>query len=54
MTNTIKDRNYYRMMDDTDLIVEAKDNPTPELALVLAERLLEHDDSHKYIEHMGR
>jgi hypothetical protein len=39
MTTLNKDRNYYRMMRDDELMVQAKDKPTPELAVVLAERL---------------
>ena len=34
------DRNYYRMLDDEELIAIAK-HSTDELALVLGERLLE-------------
>ena len=33
------DRNYYRMMDDVDLLREAAENPTAELAVVLGERM---------------
>ena len=33
------DRNYYRMMDDEELLTLAKSVQTSELALVLAERL---------------
>ena len=33
------DRNHYRMREDSNLLEEAKYNPTAELALVLAERL---------------
>lgn len=35
----LMDRNTYRMRGDTDLLEEAKYNPTTELAVVLAERL---------------
>jgi chromosome segregation ATPase len=35
----LKDRNYYRMCDDTKLFDEAKHTPNAELAIVLAERL---------------
>ena len=35
------DRNHYRMREDSNLLEEAKYNPTPELAIVLAERLVE-------------
>lgn len=35
------DRNHYRMRGDTDLLEQAKYNPTAELAIVLAERLQE-------------
>ena len=35
------DRNHYRMREDSNLLEEAKYNPTAELALVLAERLAE-------------
>lgn len=38
MTNPTQDRNYYRMLDDEDLIDLAKETDN-ELALVLAERL---------------
>ena len=34
-----KDRSYYRMQTDQELIEEAKYNPNPELCIVLAERL---------------
>jgi predicted nuclease with TOPRIM domain len=33
------DRNYYRMMDDGELLNEAAYRPTAELAVVLGERL---------------
>ena len=33
------DRNYYRMLDDVELFHAASENPTAELAVVLAERL---------------
>jgi peptidoglycan hydrolase CwlO-like protein len=33
------DRNHYRMREDSNLLEEAKYNPTSELAIVLAERL---------------
>jgi Na+/phosphate symporter len=33
------DRNYYRMLDDVELILEAAENPTAELAVVLGERM---------------
>lgn len=41
MTTTIigKDRSYYRMQTDQELIEEAKYNPNPELCIALAERL---------------
>lgn len=43
MTTIIgKDRCYYRMQKDAELIEEAKYNPNPELAIALAERL-EHN-----------
>lgn len=35
------DRNHYRMREDSNLLEEAKYNPTTELAVVLAERLRE-------------
>jgi peptidoglycan hydrolase CwlO-like protein len=35
------DRNYYRMLDDVELFHAASENPTAELAVVLAERLEE-------------
>ena len=35
------DRNHYRMREDSNLLEEAKYNPTAELAFVLAERLAE-------------
>ena len=35
------DRNHYRMREDSNLLEEAKYNPTAELAFVLAERLRE-------------
>lgn len=35
----LKDRNHYRMCEDSLLLEEAKYNPTAELAVVLAERL---------------
>ena len=35
------DRNYYRMLDDVELLHAATENPTAELAVVLAERLEE-------------
>lgn len=34
-----KDRSYYRMQTDQELIEEAKYNPNPELCIALAERL---------------
>ena len=34
-----KDRCYYRMQTDQELIEEAKYNPNPELCIALAERL---------------
>jgi hypothetical protein len=34
-----KDRSYYRLSSDRELIEEAKYTPTTELAIVLAERL---------------
>ena len=33
------DRNYYRMLGDTELLRAAADSPTAELAVVLGERL---------------
>ena len=33
------DRNHYRMREDSNLLEEAKYNPTSELAIILAERL---------------
>lgn len=33
------DRNYYRMLDDEDLIEKARSEPTAELAVALADRL---------------
>lgn len=35
------DRNTYRMREDSNLLEEAKHNPNAELAIVLAERLVE-------------
>lgn len=35
------DRNHYRMREDSNLLEEAKYNPTSELAIALAERLAE-------------
>ena len=35
------DRNHYRMREDSNLLEQAKYNPTAELAVVLAERLAE-------------
>ena len=44
MTTTLtRDRNYYRMCDDSDLIRAARDS-RDELALALAERLAEMAD----------
>lgn len=34
-----KDRSYYRMQTDQELIEEAKYNPNPELCIALGERL---------------
>lgn len=34
-----KDRSYYRMQKDEELIEEAKYNPNPELCIALGERL---------------
>ena len=34
-----KDRSYYRLQTDAELIEEAKYNPNPELCIALAERL---------------
>ena len=49
-----KDRNYFRMMLDDELISLAK-QADDELAVVLAERLLEVlDEPSRYIEHLGR
>jgi hypothetical protein len=42
-TTLTRDRNYYRMCDDSDLIRAARDSGD-ELALVLAERLAEMAD----------
>jgi phage shock protein A len=42
-TTLTRDRNYYRMCDDSDLIRAARDS-RDELALVLAERLAEMAD----------
>ena len=39
MTFIGKDRSYYRLEKNQTLIEEAKENPNPELAIVLAERL---------------
>lgn len=39
------DRNYYRQLDDEDLIELAKSVATSELALVLAERLKREKDT---------
>lgn len=33
------DRNHYRMREDSNLLEEARYNPTSELAIILAERL---------------
>ena len=33
------DRNHYRVREDSNLLEEAKYNPTSELAIILAERL---------------
>ena len=35
------DRNHYRMREDSNLLEQARYNPTAELAVVLAERLAE-------------
>jgi hypothetical protein len=40
-----KDRSYYRLASDDDLIEEAKYNPSTELAIALGERL--EDITHK-------
>ena len=37
----LMDRNHYRMREDSNLLEEAKYNPTSELAVILAERLAE-------------
>jgi phage shock protein A len=42
-TTLTRDRNYYRMCDDSDLIRAARDNGD-ELALALAERLADFAD----------
>jgi uncharacterized coiled-coil DUF342 family protein len=42
-TTLTRDRNYYRMCDDSDLIRAARDS-RDELALVMAERLAEMAD----------
>lgn len=34
-----KDRSYYRLQTDAELIEEAKYNPNPELCIALGERL---------------
>jgi hypothetical protein len=39
MTTPSRDRNYYRLESNESLITEAKENPSAELAIVLAERL---------------
>ena len=40
MTTIIgKDRSYYRLQTDAELIEEAKYNPNPELCIALGERL---------------
>lgn len=39
MSNLTKDRNYYRMLTDEELLALAKSVKTDELAVVLAERL---------------
>ena len=46
MTN---DRNYYRMLDDDDLINEGRDS-MDELAIVLAERLATLTDAQEELE----
>lgn len=47
MTTIIgKDRTYYRMQTDAELIEEAKYNPNPELAIALAERLEKKGQEH--------
>jgi len=38
-TDLTQDRNYYRMLDDYELVELAKSVNTSELAIVLAERL---------------
>lgn len=45
----INDRNYYRMLDDTALIIRARDSGD-ELALVLADRLAELADVESQLE----
>ena len=42
-TTLTRDRNYYRMCDDSDLILAARDSDD-ELALALAERLADFAD----------
>jgi hypothetical protein len=42
--NPLKDRSYYRSMDDEELIALAKSVKTTELELVLAERLRKSKD----------
>lgn len=39
MSDLTKDRNYYRMLNDEELLALAKSVKTDELAVVLAERL---------------
>lgn len=41
----IEDRNYYRQLDDEELIELAKSIKTSELAIVLAERLKREKDT---------
>jgi chromosome segregation ATPase len=41
------DRNYYRMLDDTELFRAAADSPTAELAVVLGERLEAIETEHE-------
>ena len=41
-----KDRCYYRLQTDQELIEEAKYNPNPELCIALAERLWVNNREH--------
>jgi hypothetical protein len=46
--NPLKDRSYYRMMSDWELLELAKSVKTTELELVLAERLKKAKDEKYY------